>query len=478
MDKPDLSPERPMPKVTYLDRQKRKRTITEDGLSDPLNPTSTTATPPRTPPSEKENRMMKVATMPAPALSKVDLPGPAPKRARRNSNESVRSTTTLKHKKSASSVSITRAELKAIASTAQLGSPKKPPSIASAKRSSSRRPGSPETEADDNASIADSTTSVGRIRRSEAQRIEYLKNEPLCGALTKDSAECKRCGKSVRLGGRTTYRIRPWEMHRAKCDQTPLLEDDASDDAEKSKQRAKTEEQRIDILTNDPNVSSVKPHEVLCRNCGTWIRLSNKVPYKLANWKAHTQVCQTSTKHQPSDRVAAATRKLRLVNDSQVKSYTEHAVVCAYCNVTVTSSGKGEYKGEYNLLAWVEHKATCTRTSPKVKQAVSPSTSTSTSDISTVPFPTHQSHFPASVTTEAVTVALCDSQGRQTKGTKRHREEDDSINQALHGTEERPTTRARTEAPEASIKGSTNTTSWLALPFQAFIRGFKESLTR
>ncbi|KNZ75133.1 Peroxisomal targeting signal 2 receptor [Termitomyces sp. J132] len=201
---------------------------------------------------------------------------------------------------------------------------------------------------------------VGRIRRNEAQRLEYFKNEPLCGALTKDSAECKRCGKSVRLGGRTTYRIRPWEMHRVKCDQMPApVDDDPDDDAQKSKQRAKTVEQRIAILTADSAISSLKPHEVLCRNCGTWVRLSSNVPYKITNWKAHTLTCQ----HQPSDRVAAATRKLRLVNDSQVKSFTECEVVCVYCGSTVISNnenGEGKYQGEYSLLAWTEHKVTCT----------------------------------------------------------------------------------------------------------------------
>ncbi len=74
---------------------------------------------------------------------------------------------------------------------------------------------------DDNASIAESTISVTKTRRNEAERIEYYKNQPECGILEPHAAQCTRCDKIVNLGRRQTYAVRPWELHRIRCDQKP-----------------------------------------------------------------------------------------------------------------------------------------------------------------------------------------------------------------------------------------------------------------
>lgn len=75
-------------------------------------------------------------------------------------------------------------------------------------------------EDDDNVSVADSSISV-KIRRNEAERIEYFQNQPECGKMEPHHVHCLQCGKSVNLGRRQTYAVRPWEIHRARCDQKP-----------------------------------------------------------------------------------------------------------------------------------------------------------------------------------------------------------------------------------------------------------------
>ena len=75
-------------------------------------------------------------------------------------------------------------------------------------------------EDDDNVSVADSSVSV-KIRRNEAERVEYFQNQSECGKMEPHHVECLRCGKSVNLGRRQTYAVRPWEIHRARCDQKP-----------------------------------------------------------------------------------------------------------------------------------------------------------------------------------------------------------------------------------------------------------------
>jgi hypothetical protein len=74
---------------------------------------------------------------------------------------------------------------------------------------------------DDNVSIADSTISTGRVRRNEAERIQYFENQPECGKMEPHHVQCLRCDKSVNLGRKQTYAVRPWEIHRASCDQRP-----------------------------------------------------------------------------------------------------------------------------------------------------------------------------------------------------------------------------------------------------------------
>ena len=73
-------------------------------------------------------------------------------------------------------------------------------------------------EDDDNVSVADSSISV-RVRRNEAERVEYFENQPECGKMEPHHVQCLRCGMSVNLGRKQTYAVRPWEIHRARCDQ-------------------------------------------------------------------------------------------------------------------------------------------------------------------------------------------------------------------------------------------------------------------
>ena len=74
-------------------------------------------------------------------------------------------------------------------------------------------------ETDDGASVAESFVSNTKIRRTEAERIEYFRNQPECGEIEPHRAFCTRCNKHVGLGKKQTYTVRPWETHRAKCDQ-------------------------------------------------------------------------------------------------------------------------------------------------------------------------------------------------------------------------------------------------------------------
>jgi len=78
-----------------------------------------------------------------------------------------------------------------------------------------RRAASPADTADDNESVAESTP--GTVRRTEEQRIQYLREQPDCGELEPHRAFCKRCKRWVGMGGKPSYPVYKWTRHIEKC---------------------------------------------------------------------------------------------------------------------------------------------------------------------------------------------------------------------------------------------------------------------
>jgi len=77
---------------------------------------------------------------------------------------------------------------------------------------------------DDSASIAESSPGGAKVRRTEAERIQCLKDDPACGEMEPHRVFCTCCDKWVNLGKRQTYALRPWEKHRIRCDQKHPVE--------------------------------------------------------------------------------------------------------------------------------------------------------------------------------------------------------------------------------------------------------------
>lgn len=300
-----------------------------------------------------------------------------------------------------------------------------------------------ETDIDDGVSVADSLMSGKFIRRTEQERIEYFKNQPECdpSCLEPHRVKCLRCGKWVSLGSKQTYTVKPWEKHRSRCDQhvpQHLFGDNQSEAGSVAPSVAKSEAstrrtlaERKAFFEADTRCAEVQPDQALCKRCQKWIRLSTKQAYALYNWHSHQSTCSESM---PSDRVTAAERKLRLVNDKDARpGFTTHSVQCARCDTTVILEGDGDF----NLTNWELHKSSCTKSPSK-----------------------------SSVSLEA------GSSPR--KGKKRALEDDGPSTEVV---DERPTNRPRTESYEAPDQESPGPFGWFMAPFKAFINGFKDSLS-
>ena len=78
-----------------------------------------------------------------------------------------------------------------------------------------RRAASPAETVDDNESVAESVP--GMVRRTEEQRIQYLREQPDCGELEPHRAFCKRCKRWVGMGGKPSYPVYKWNRHYEKC---------------------------------------------------------------------------------------------------------------------------------------------------------------------------------------------------------------------------------------------------------------------
>ncbi|KAF9073250.1 hypothetical protein BDP27DRAFT_1216203, partial [Rhodocollybia butyracea] len=321
-----------------------------------------------------------------------------------------------------------------------------------------------ESDIDDGASVADSIISTNRVRRTEAERVEYFKNQPECGSLEPTRVKCIRCQKYISLGRKTTYNVGPWEKHRAKCDLKPAVEcvslqdsPEGGDEETRSESVTpsrphRTADERKAVLLADPNIQEVKTDEVLCKKCNSWIRLVSGRSYDLRNWNRHNKSCGAAV---PSSRVATAERKLKLVNDPRVKSFGTSFVVCAACDTKIELMNDVDY----NLTLWEEHKAGCAETQ---------------SDKSSIPSPTQSAKAPTSVGSSTSTVIHTEEP--VAKGVKR-RLEDDDVDLPEDDPDARPQNRPRTENYVAPNNEPPSVLGWFMMPFKSFMRGFKESLS-
>ncbi|KAL0575287.1 hypothetical protein V5O48_006688 [Marasmius crinis-equi] len=165
-------------------------------------------------------------------------------------------------------------------------------------------PAQSESDFDDGASIAESFMSINKVRRTEAERIEYFNNQPEASNIEAHQVTCLRCKKTISLGKKQTYVVKPWETHRTRCDAkvpSGMFEqntssaskdnDNLSDGgATNTTMRPKTTEaERKAILENE--ALEVKPDEAQCKGCKKWIRLGSKSKYSLGNWTAHKLRC-------------------------------------------------------------------------------------------------------------------------------------------------------------------------------------------
>jgi hypothetical protein len=264
---------------------------------------------------------------------------------------------------------------------------------------------------DDSVSVSEPSPGSARIRRTEAERMQLLKDHVECGEMEPHRVFCTRCDQWVNLGKQQTYALRPWEKHRTRCDQKHpaevlyvihLLNAKMADLFSTVVTESRLDLQKMKMMTMPllqllrlhvpkdlyggvnrkgwlslswiPTPKSSRPIKCCARPAasGSSCRPNRDTPSTIGKptnggvlglctyfWihaHSHVNVCSCFI-CSPSSRVATAERKLKLVNDPQAMSSSSHSVECSLCRGHISLG----HEGEYDLTNWNVHKLRCPR---------------------------------------------------------------------------------------------------------------------
>lgn len=128
-----------------------------------------------------------------------------------------------------------------------------------------------------------------RAKRSEEERIEYLRSDPYVAQFEAYRVLCKCCDKWIRLRPNSTYCSIPWDAHRRSC---------------VSKRVAKgayPANDRSVVFSTDPAISDFDAERVLCKLCDSWITVGDAENTEaVRTWMDHRRACQQGTSPAPS----------------------------------------------------------------------------------------------------------------------------------------------------------------------------------
>ncbi|KII89556.1 hypothetical protein PLICRDRAFT_124521 [Plicaturopsis crispa FD-325 SS-3] len=133
-----------------------------------------------------------------------------------------------------------------------------------------------------------------RAKRTEEERIEYLRSDPYIADFEAYRVLCSSCDRWIRLRPNSTYCSIPWDAHRKSCL------------ARKLKMGALDE--RNTLFAMDPDVRKFDSERVLCNNCHEWITISgaDDVGDGIRKWRAHRASCRKTPAPATSSRTAKA----------------------------------------------------------------------------------------------------------------------------------------------------------------------------
>ncbi|PPQ97826.1 hypothetical protein CVT26_012932 [Gymnopilus dilepis] len=124
-----------------------------------------------------------------------------------------------------------------------------------------------------------------RAKRTEEERIEYLRADPYVGQFEAYRVLCASCDKWIRLRPNSTYCSIPWDAHRKSCLAKKI-----------NNKNVYALEERNTLFSKDPDVRKFDPERVLCNTCDRWISVPPDDHLQaVQQWLQHRASCHRNS---------------------------------------------------------------------------------------------------------------------------------------------------------------------------------------
>lgn len=123
-----------------------------------------------------------------------------------------------------------------------------------------------------------------RAKRTEEERIDYLRADPYVAQFEAYRVLCASCDKWIRLRPNSTYCSIPWDAHRKSCLSKKM-----------NTKNGYALDERNALLAKDPDVRKFDAERILCNICDHWIPVSAENHSQAVHkWLQHRSTCQKS----------------------------------------------------------------------------------------------------------------------------------------------------------------------------------------
>ncbi|KAI0792232.1 hypothetical protein C8Q75DRAFT_626390 [Abortiporus biennis] len=138
-----------------------------------------------------------------------------------------------------------------------------------------------------------------RAKRTEEERIDYLRTDPYVAQFEAYKVLCASCDKWIRLRPNSTYCSIPWDAHRKSCLAKRVAKNTLPGD------------DRSTLFAKDPHVRKFDSERVQCKHCDIWINLgSSDNNSALQTWHAHRAGCLQSKASSSTTPTASSSKSI------------------------------------------------------------------------------------------------------------------------------------------------------------------------
>jgi hypothetical protein len=166
-----------------------------------------------------------------------------------------------------------------------------------------------------------------RAKRTEDERIEYLRTDPYVAHFEPYRVLCASCDKWIRLRPNSTYCSIPWDAHRKSClakkASVPAL---SSLSPLFSLTSFHSGTRHAGPFAGDPTVKKVDAGRVHCRTCNRWVDVGTDEPAAATAWAKHRTSCDPPS---AAGATTGAASRCRLVSFISVHLSPPANLICS-----------------------------------------------------------------------------------------------------------------------------------------------------